>query len=153
MRITAAIALLLAPVVVHGQAIVEYGLGVGRAGVAGAGAGRSGKNIGKVFEKATQELNRAAGQTAQTQAKTEAAAQRPATAAAEKPTSTTAAIDPATIQVGMTREELFEQFGKPSTRITQQQGSDMVEKCWYKAPGFEAVIVVIKNGKVASVVS
>jgi hypothetical protein len=157
MRSLAALVLVLAPVVAHGQAMVEYGAAVGRSGVAGARG--TGKSVGKVFEKAAQELNRAAGQTAQAPAKTEAPAKAEApappaaTAATEKAVSTAAAIDPAAIQVGMTREELFQRFGKPATRITQQQGSEMIEKCWYKAPGFEPVVVVLKNGKVASVTS
>ena len=148
--------LLVWPVAVLPQAIVEYGAAVGRDGVAGASMGAAGKSTGQILDKSAKRMEQAHKQKGKVVRQVERGAEpAPAVAAVAvkvpPPSSNIPAIDPAAIPVGLEREELFRQFGKPSTRITQHQGGDVVEKCWYKAAGFDAVVVTLRNGKVASV--
>lgn len=143
----------------YGQAMVEYGLGVGRAGVAGAAAGKKmGNAAGSVLNKAAGTLEKS-GTAASAQAapaakpakpaeKTEVAAAAPAATPAP---SAPAAVDASAIQPGLERQELLAKFGKPSMKLTKVDGGEMVEKFWYKGPGRETVIVTLRNGKVAEV--
>ncbi len=149
----AAVALLVLPLAAFPQAIIEYGAGVGRAGVAGAGVGVVGKSAGQLLDKSSKAMGRVQTQPGKT-ATPVANVSDPVPEIEVKippPGSKTPAIDPAAIPVGLDREELFRQFGKPSMRMTQQQGNDVIEKCWYRAAGFDPVVVTLRNGKVASV--
>jgi hypothetical protein len=132
------------------QAMAEYGLGVGRAGVSGAAAGRSvGKSTGAVFSQA----GRTASQAGQKQypvaspndPKRAAPAPRPEPEVADNPV-----LDLEEVKEGLERKELLEKFGKPSMRITMMDGSDVIERLLYRAPGRDTVVVLVRNGKVAS---
>jgi hypothetical protein len=148
-----AITLLVLPLAALPQAVVEYGAAVGRAGVAGGSMGAAGKSTGKLLEQSVQGMQKVQSQKGKVVTKVAKGAEPapPVAVKVPRPSSNTPSIDPAAIPVGLERDELFRQFGKPSTRITQQQGTDVVEKCWYKAAGFDAVVVTLRNGKVASV--
>jgi len=148
-----AVALLVWPLAAFPQAIIEYGAGVGRAAVSGAGIGSVGKSTGGLLDKSAKRMEPVQTQKGKVATRT-AKGSEPVQAVAVKvqpPSSHIPAIDPAAIPVGLEREELFRQFGKPSMRITQQQGGEVVERCWYKAAGFDPVVVTLRNGKVASV--
>ena len=134
----------------YGQAVVEYGLGVGRGSLAGAAAGKKmGNATSSVLNKAagTVEKSASAAQAAPAE-KAEVAAAAPA---AKQAPSAPPAVDASAIQPGLDRQELLAKFGKPSMKLTQNQGSDIVEKYWYKAAGRETVTVTLRNGKVAEV--
>jgi len=137
--------------VAYCQAMVGYGLGVGRSGVAGAAAGKStGKATSAVLDKTTTALETAGKPGAATAQA--AGAQTPAKPEAEKQVATLSpAIDPNAITPGLERSDLLARFGKPSMKITNTDGSDVVEKLWYRSPGREAVLVTLRNGKVAAV--
>ncbi len=148
------------------QAAVEYGLGVGRAGVTGAATGKkAGDAIGSVFNKTAAAAEKAGSAGTSAAAKPNmvpkdkldaqktavAAAQPPAAAPAEAKPAAAPAIDPSLITVGLTKQELLEKVGKPSMKLTNMDGGDVVEKYWYKASGHETVVVSVRNGKVAQV--
>lgn len=133
------------------QAMVEYGMAVGRAGVTGASIGAGGKATGQVANKAAKAMEKVPSKKGRAPTQTQPAAELAPPVKVPPPSSHTPVIDPSAIPVGLEREELFRQFGKPSTRITQQQGTDVVEKCWYKSAGYDSVVVTLRNGKVASV--
>ncbi len=137
---------------VYGQAMVEYGLGAGRSGVAGAAAGKNtGKATGAIFDKTTKALE-TAGKPGAAAAQSASASTPPKTAEPEKQAATApAAIDPSAITPGLERQELLAKLGKPSMKITNTDGSDIVEKLWYKSPGHETILVTLRNGKVAAV--
>jgi len=139
----------LAPALVWGQAMIEYGLNAGRAAGMGQGTKRIGKAAGDRMGKVGKSLPTYDPKKAAAPATRATPATTAAPVAAPEPPRV-AAIDPAAIQVGLDRDELFNQFGKPSTRITQEQGGEVVEKCWYRAPGHAPVVVILRNGKVAS---
>jgi hypothetical protein len=148
------------------QTAVEYGLGVGRSGVAGAATGKkTGDAIGSVFNKAAGAVDKAGSASTSAAAKPNmvpkdklegqktavAAAQPPAAAPSEAKPAAAPAIDPSLITVGLTKQELLEKAGKPSMRLTNMDRGDVVEKFWYKASGQETVVVSLRNGKVAQV--
>lgn len=143
-----------------GQAMVEYGHAAGTSGVAGAAGGKNiGKALGAVFDRTGRTLQ-TAGQSSATTAAKPAETAKPAAAAAHssepaaeqaKPAAALPAVDPAAITPGLTREELLTKFGKPSMQLTSSDGSDQVEKLYYRRTGHETVVVTLRNGKVASV--
>ncbi len=137
----------------YGQAMVGYGLNTGRAGVAGAAANKAGKATAGTFDKAAQTLNKA-GANASANAAKPSVAQAPAAAPAkppetEKPAS--APVDVAALTTGMEREELLQKFGKPSMKLTNGDGPDVVEKYFYKSADGNKVVVTLRNGKVVAV--
>jgi Flp pilus assembly pilin Flp len=141
----------------YGQAMVEYGLGVGRGSLAGAAAGKKmgnatssvlNKAAGAVEKSATAAQAAPAAKPGQPAEKTQVAAASPS---APQAPSAPPAVDASAIQPGIERQELVAKFGKPSMKLTQNQGSDIVEKYWYKAAGRETVTVTLRNGKVAEV--
>lgn len=148
-----AASLLVWPLAALPQATVEYGAAVGRAGVTGASMGAAGKSTGKLLDQSVKGMQKVQSQKGKVVTKVAKGVDSapPVAVKVPRPSSNTPSIDPAAIPVGLERDELFRQFGKPSTRITQQQGTDVVEKCWYKAAGFDPVVVTLRNGKVASV--
>lgn len=148
------------------QTTVEYGLGVGRSGVAGAATSKkTGDAVGSVFNKAAAAADKAGSAGTSAAAKPNmvpkdkldapktavAAAQQPAAAPAEAKPAAAPAIDPSLITVGLTKQELLDKAGKPSMKLTNMDGGDVVEKYWYKASGHETVVVSLRNGKVAQV--
>ncbi len=127
------------------QAMIEYSLGVGRAGAAIAGTGKQvGKSTGAVLQKATQALEK----SGQVQAAQTAAAPPQA---ASPPAPVDPVVDIAAVTPGLERQELLAKLGKPSMKITTLEGRDEVEKYWYRARGRDSVVVTLRNGKVASV--
>ena len=143
-------------VAAHGQAIVEYGLGVGRSGAAGAAAGKkTGAAAASVLNKATAAVEKAgtasAAQAAKPAEKVETAVAQPALAAEPSTPATPAAVDPASITAGMERQDLIAKLGKPSMKVTKLEDGHVVEKYWYKGAGRETVLVTLRNGKVESV--
>ncbi len=161
---------LILPLAAWGQGMVEYGVNAGRAAGAAGGLGRAGKSTSDVLNKTAKGMERATSSTAAAPSKgakgttaaatAKASAAAPATAAPAASAEATApadqgaakapAIDPEAIPVGLDRAELFRRFGKPSTAITQQQGGETVEKCWYRSPGLGTIVVILKGGKVVS---
>jgi len=142
----------------YGQAIVGYGLNTGRAAVAGAAsANKTGKATAAAFEKAARGLNdaNANASAAKPAAGQSAVAQAPAAAAPAKPAEAektpSEPVEVAGPSMGLERDELLKKFGKPSFKLTNQDGSDLVEKYWYKSSGREKVVVTLRNGKVAAV--
>ena len=151
----------LAAVAAFGQGMVEYGAAVGRAGAAGVGIGATGKSTADLLNRSVKTIDQTNARKSKTNArKSEPQTQVQAAAEPERipipvpvpepAAATTAVIDPDTISVGLTREELFRRFGKPATRISRQQDAELIETCWYKAPGFATVVVTLRNGKVSS---
>ena len=59
-------------------------------------------------------------------------------------------LDPTEVKEGLERKELLDKFGKPSMKITMMDGPDVVERLLYRAPGRDTVVVIVRNGKVAS---
>jgi hypothetical protein len=143
-----------------GQAISEYGLHAGRAGVAGAGAGRNiGKSIGAALDKSGKVLD-AAGKSGASQAPDAASAppqnvEKTAAAAPPQPpkpgASPAGTFDPSAVAPGLDREELLAKAGKPAIKLTTVDGADEVEKYWYRTAARETVLVTLRNGKVATI--
>jgi Flp pilus assembly pilin Flp len=138
-----------------GQARVEYGHAAGTSGVAGAAGGKNiGKSLGAVFDKTGRTLQTAGQPSAATAAKPAAAghSSEPAAETAAKPVAAELpAVDPAAITPGLDRKDLLAKFGGPSMQLTSTDGSDQVEKLYYRRAGHETVVVTLRNGKVASV--
>ena len=131
--------------VLHGQAIVEYGIGAGRSGAAGASAGKS---VVKILGNLDKTLAGAAkADEAPLPAQTSATA---APASAPTAVAPTAPVDLAGVAVGMDRADLVKKAGKPSMTISSMESSTLVETCWYRA-GEDNVKVILRNGKVASI--
>jgi hypothetical protein len=149
--------LLLLPALAGAQAMVEYGAGVARGGVTGAAAGSGvGKSTGTVFNKAGQTMKYAA-KSAGGNAKYPIAtpsdpklAARPAAPVPQPEVANNPVLDPAEVKEGLERQELLDKFGKPSMKITMMDGSDVVERLLYRAPSRDTVLVIVRNGKVAS---
>jgi hypothetical protein len=147
--------LLLLPALAGAQAMVEYGAGVARGGVTGAAAGSGvGKSTGTVFDKAGQTLKYAAKPSnAKYPIITASDPKLVAPPAARVPPPEVAnnpVLDPAEVKEGLERQELIDKFGKPSMKITMMDGSDVVERLLYRAPSRDTVLVIVRNGKVAS---
>jgi len=138
---------ILAPALALGQSMIGYGAGVGRAAVAAAGAGAGLKTAGHVIQKSAQQLDKA---NQKPPAQSETMAEMPKPISEEQPVKNPA-LDPEAIPIGMDREEFFRQFGKPAAKITLHDSGGVVERCLYKRPGLDPVIVVLRNGKVESV--
>ncbi len=137
---------------VYGQAMAEYGLGVGRSGVAGATAGKNtGKATGAVFDKTTKALQTAGKPGAATAQAASAPTPAKPVESEKQVDAASPAIDPSAITPGLERQELLAKLGKPSMKMTNTDGPDIVEKLWYKAVGHETVLVTLRNGKVAAV--
>ena len=145
---------LLLPALAGAQAMVEYGAGVARGGVTGAAAGRNiGKSTGAVFNKAGQYATQAAsgnGKYPVASPSDPERAARPAAPAPQPEVANNPVMDPAEVKEGLERQELVDKFGKPSMKITMMDGSDVVERLIYRAPGRDTVQVMLRNGKVAS---
>ncbi|MBI3697623.1 MAG: hypothetical protein HY238_22660 [Acidobacteria bacterium] len=141
-----------------GQAVVEYGLNAGRASVAGAAANKTGKATGAALDKVGGALNNAGGKTSAAkpavaqaqaaQAQAAAPAKPPETEKAASAASENTAVDVAALSSGLERDELLKKFGKPSMKLTNTDGPDLVEKYFYKSAGGEKVVVTLRNGKV-----
>jgi hypothetical protein len=148
--------LLLLPALAGAQAMVEYGAGVARGGVTGAAAGNGiGKSTGKVFDKAGQTLKyaRPAGSNAKYPLASPSdpkLAARPAAPTPQPEVANNPVLNPAEVKEGLERQELLDKFGKPSMKITMMDGSDVVERLLYRAPSRDTVLVIVRNGKVAS---
>ncbi|MBI3665646.1 MAG: hypothetical protein HY236_05365 [Acidobacteria bacterium] len=149
----------------YGQAMVEHALGTARAGAAGGAMKGAGKAAGGVLGNAAKALDQAAGKPdgqANTSAKSvkagpstptstnsPAPVPAPASAAAAEPSPP--ALDPSQITVGLERRELVAKFGKPSMKMTAMNASQVVETYWYRAASRDTVVVILRDGKVASV--
>ena len=149
--------LLLLPALAAAQAMVEYGAGAARGGVTGAAAGNGvGKSTGQVFNKAGQTMKYAAQSAAGNSkypivtASDPKLAPRPAAPPPQPEVANNPVMDPAEVKEGLERQELLDKFGKPSMKITMMDGSDVVERLIYRAPGRDSVQVLLRNGKVAS---
>ena len=136
------------------QAMVEYGAAVAHGGVSGAAAGRNvGKSTGNVLNKADQTMKSAtqsAGGNSKSSPSGPKLAARPAATALPPEVANNPAMDPAEVKEGLERQELLEKFGKPSMKITLLDGSDVVERWTYRATGRDTVLIILRNGKVAS---
>ena len=133
----------------HGQAMIEYGIGAGRSGAAGAAAGKS---VVHILGQVSTTLAGAARtgdniRPAESRVVTVAA---PAAAVAPQPAAPAAPIDFSEIAAGMDKAELMAKAGKPSMSVTSTESSTLVETCWYRA-GANSVTVILRNGKVASI--
>jgi hypothetical protein len=142
--------------------MTEYGLGAAHSGVAGAAAGKKmGNAAGAVLNKASRALD-SAGKPASAAPRPAAsralAAQNPAPAAqppqpstAGAPAAPRALPDISVITPGLERRDLLAKAGAPSMKITSMERGEMVEKYWYRGDHGDTVIVVLRNGKVATV--
>ena len=135
--------------VLHGQAIVEYGVGAGRSGAAGAAAGKSVVKVLGNLDKTLAGAAKADEAPPPTQTLAIAAPASAPTAVAPA-VATTAKFDLTGIAVGMDRADLLKKAGKSSMTISSMESSTLVETCWYRA-GEDNVKVILRNGKVASI--
>jgi hypothetical protein len=71
--------------------------------------------------------------------------------ASTPPISTGQPIDPSQVSEGLDRSELISRYGEPMMRITDRNGSELVERLWYKTATSTQMEIRIINGKVASV--
>ena len=111
------------------QAVVEYGLGAGRAATTTAPARSLGKQIGGVFDslnkavKAGEDQPAPAGNSsAPSKRSTTAAPAGKRTASTGASTAAPAYEGPRHIQAGVVYEELVRRFGPPSMEITTRPG-------------------------------
>jgi hypothetical protein len=132
------------PLLVAGQAVVEYSLGAGRAGAAAASKKNAGKAIGSVFENLAKTLEKGK--------KPEAA--RSSRSKVSQPTGKTSedAIgssfeDPGKIQPGIEYEELLRRFGRPQLETVDSQDARTM---WYSGQTGESAVKVA-GGKVTAV--
>lgn len=140
---TALLPLVAFPGTVAAQAIVEAGLGAGRAAITTAPAGGLGKGIGGAFGNLDKALN--PGKTA---AGSPAAPSRGREQArAVVPILALAYEDPGRVRAGMHYGELMWRFGPPAMEIATEAGA--------KTLGYTArdgsVQLDVKGGKVVSV--
>ncbi len=154
--------LLITPAATYGQAMTEYGLGAAHSGVAGAAAGKKmGNATGAVLNKAGRALDsagkpapvapRPTAPSALTAQNPVPAAQPPQPSTAGGPAAPRTLPDVSLITPGLERRELLAKAGAPSMKITSMERGEMVEKYWYRGNHGDTVIVVLRNGKVASV--
>jgi hypothetical protein len=148
--------LLLAAVcrIAAGQAVVEYGLGAGRAATTTAPAGNLGKQLGGVFDSLNKAVKAGEDQSAPA-GNSSAASKRSATAApVGKKTASTAVApaapvyeDPRHIQAGVGYEEMVRRFGPPSMEITTGPGARTLSYAAREG----TVAVEVENDKVVTV--
>jgi len=138
--------------ILHGQAIIEYGAGAGRAGVAGVGLGKSVvKTIGQLDK--TLAVAAGAGETSSSRSAPAAATAIPAAAAAPAapaPIEPITPVDLGEIVIGMDKADLLKKAGKPAMSLTSMESSTLVETCWYRS-GEDKLTVILRNGKVATI--
>jgi hypothetical protein len=138
-----------APVLVHGQAIIEYGATAGSTAGAAAGVGKSVKGV---FGQLNKTL---AGAAKADEAAKLATAPSPVIPASGAPAASAQAApavpaDFSEIVAGMDKADLLKKAGKPSMSVTSMESSALVETCWYRA-GDDRVTVILRNGKVATI--
>ncbi len=156
--------------------MVEHALGTAHGAVAGAGTAKTvGKSTASVFDKANKALEAAgtasgapartvpaqtgakqtapaqtaSAQTGAAQAAEPPVASQPAPEAAPAPAA--AVLNPSAITPGLDRQEVLAKLGKPSMQLSSSEDSELVEKYWYKTPGRENTLIILRNGKVASI--
>jgi len=132
----------LMPLSAWGQAMVEYSLGVGRAAATAPAMKKAGEATAAAFKKLGQTLEK--GAQVQTV---------PGVAEPLRPYRFDRRLgpfaDPATITVGLDRQELLRKYGEPRMRITG--GADAAETCWYTSGTGDTFVVTVKDGKVSAV--
>jgi hypothetical protein len=143
----------VAPILLHGQAIVEYGATAGSTAAAATGAA-TGKSVKSVFDRVNKTL---AGASKADEATASSSSPGPTgSSSASRPVSAPAPAAPALpadfseVIAGMDRADLIRKAGKPSMSVTSVESSALVETCWYRA-GDDRVTVVLRNGKVATI--
>src|SRR6185369_6366655 len=133
----------------HGQAMVEYGVNAGRSGAA-AGAAGAGRSAVKIFDK----LNTSLAGAAATREDLKPGPSTPTAviAATSKPVPAPPAAPPdfTALVKGMDRADLFKKVGKPSMTMSSVESSKVIETCWYKS-GLQNVTVIVSDGKVAEI--
>lgn len=150
MRATFPILLLAAgSTLLQGQSMVEYGVGMGRAGAAGAGVGKSVvKTIGRLDKTLAGAATANSDPLPSTPGKTTAPAVAPAAAAPVIAPASAAQF--AEIIAGMDKAEMVKKVGKPSMTMTGFEKSALVETCWYRS-GDDNIKIILRNGKVATI--
>ena len=142
-----------APVLLHGQTMVEYGATAGGA-AAGASAAGAGKSIKGVFGQVNKALSGAARADESARSLASAGPSGAVTAsssvAVPAPASPAVPADFSEIIAGMDKADLLKKAGKPSMSVTSMESSMLVETCWYRA-GDDRVTVILRNGKVATI--
>lgn len=145
-----------------GQAMVEYSLGVGRSAAGAAAVGKkTARSTEAVFAGSAKGMDRAARAP-------RSAPARPAPARGGRtdsrvhvlppapPKPLTPALpppDPGQISSGLDRQDLLQRFGPPAMKTTKMEGPLVLETYWYMAAGRDAVVVTLRDGKVAAVSS
>ena len=163
--------LLAAPVCLHGQAMTEYGLSLGRSSLGGAaGAKKLGDATGAVLSKTGQAVQGVTtparpSSAAAAPAKEQPSARRvetarsagqggrvsvPALAPVATPSAPQKPVDLTGITLGLDRQDLIAKAGQPSMKLTSNERGDDVEKYWYRTTGGSAV-VTLRNGRVATI--
>jgi len=133
----------------HGQAMVEYGATAGSAAAAGAGAGKSVKNV---FGQVNKVLSGAAkaDESAPTPPGSSSLTAASSSTGSPAPAAPVVPADFREVVAGMDKADLIRKAGKPSMSVTSMESSALVETCWYRA-GEDKVTVILRNGKVATI--
>jgi hypothetical protein len=135
---------ILVPLGAWCQAIVEYSLGVGRAAMTAPAMKKAGEASAATFKKLGETLGKGSEAQAQVYA---GAPETPVPYHFDRPLGPFA--DPATIAVGLDRQELLRKFGEPRMKATG--GADGAETCWYPSGTGDSFVVTVKEGKVSAV--
>jgi hypothetical protein len=141
------------------QAVVEHSAASAGATAAAGSMNGAGKSTGGIFRGLSETIDKARNAK---QGETSAAhkrspqpiqSQKPASAGEPKQAfrrvSADAPLDPTQVTQGLDRNELMKRFGEPVMRLSEKNGSQLVESFWYNATTPGQIEIKLIDGKVA----
>ena len=126
------------------QTVVEHSTATGAASGAAAGASGAGSAVGGVFGNLSKILEKAS--TPNTPAPQSGTSVTPAPPAAVKPVELKP-IDPALVTIGLTRAQLLERCGEPSSAVA----ANNIETLSYQTTTHDLLEIRLVNGVVAAI--
>ena len=142
-----------------GQTVVEHSAASAGATAATGSMSGAGKSMGGVFRGLSETIDksRSANQGETPPATPRSAqpkpSQKPVSAReskqALKPVPAATPIDPSQLTTGLERNELIKRFGEPAMRLSESNGSQLVERFWYNATAQDQIEIIVIDGKVA----
>ena len=136
-----------------GQAVVEHAIGTAAAAAASSGAQGAGQAAGGVFGSLTKVLEKSTSSSEKSsQSASRASIQTPAPTASRPKAPASRIIDSSMVVAGLTRAEIFELCGAPTSAVQRTRSGSVIETLWYKTTNGDELEVQIVDGKVASAI-
>lgn len=136
------------PLLASGQDIVEHSLLTGHVSTSAAGAGKGvSKSIGGVFGS----LDRVLGGQKSGDASTSPSEVISVSVDRQREVYTPTPVSPLQVEVGMDRELILKQFGKPFMRTARAEGPELIEVFIYPNPNGDMTVLTLREGKVTAV--